>query len=514
LVFQFNQFILDTDRYCLSRACEQVPVEPRTFDLLVYLIENRNRVVTRNELLESLWKGKVVSDAALSASLKDARRAVGDSGTRQQILKTIHGRGYQFIAHVTESEIDNPPDKTIQGIVNQVLVLPEKPSIAVLPFANMSDDPEQEYFVDGITDEIITGLSKVPGLFVIAYNSTMVYKGQAVDVKQVGRELGVRYVLEGGIRKTGGQIRMSAQLIDASTGLHLWAERYQRELNDIFAVQDEISHKVIVELQIKLVTGERSRPWATGTSSVKAWELITRAKSLVEKHVRDDAMLARQLAIEALSLDDKYSAAWTMLGWSYWEEASWEWARNPELSMQKAYEAAQKALENPDYPGSYALLGYVHLARNESDQAIAMCEKATEAGPSDASALALLGSMLIDLGRVQEGIQKLQRAIRLCPFPPAWYLSCLGAGYHLLGDNDSAISILELAAQREPESVLSHIWLASALIEVGRLDEARSIANKIQSLEPMFSVEGWTKSLKSSEHRRLVNNLLGAGLQK
>jgi TolB-like protein/cytochrome c-type biogenesis protein CcmH/NrfG len=514
LAFRFNQFTLERERYRLSRTGEPIPVEPQAFNLLVYLIQNRERVVTRDELLEKLWNGKVVTDSALGASIKDARKAVGDSGARQQVIKTIHGRGYQFIANVTETTIDKSPDKEDHSIVREALALPDKPSIAVLPFTNISGDPEQEYFVDGMTDEIITGLSKVPGLFVVANNSTMVYKGRAVDVRRVGSEQGVRYVLEGGIRKVGNQIRVSAQLIDAFTGLHLWAEKYQKELDDIFTVQDEISHNVIVELQIKLVTGERSRPWATGTTNLRAWELITRAKPLIEKHARNDAMLGKQLAREALELDHKYSAAWTMLGWAYWEESVWEWVSEPKKSLQKADEAARKALEEPNFPGSYALLGHIHLARDEVEQAVAMCEKAVEIGPSDANVLALLGNMLISLGRVKEGIQKLQGAIRLCPFPTTWYLSVLGSGYHLIGDNEKAISILERAAEREPESILSHIWLASALVEAGRLDEAQPISKAILDLEPTFSVGRWIKSFKAPPHKKLLDNLLSAGLPK
>ena len=514
MIYRFNQITLDTAQYRLSQAGNPVAVEPQVFDLLTYLVEHKDRVVTRDELLENLWKGKIVSDSALGARLKAARKAVGDSGSRQQVIKTIHGRGYQFIAEITESKVEKSSDKEDQSIVREALVLPDKPSIAVLPFTNMSDDPEQEHFVDGMTDEIITGLSKVPGLFVIANNSTMVYKGRAVDVKHVGREQGVRYVLEGGIRKVGNQIRVSAQLIDAFTGLHIWAERYQRELDDIFAVQDEISHNVIVELQIKLVTGERSRPWAAGTNSVEAWELVTRAKSLVEKHARNDAMLGKQLACEALELDKNYSAAWTMLGWAYWEESVWDWVSEPEESMHKAYEAVQKALVDPNYPGSYALIGHIHLARDEVEQAVAMCEKATEVGPSDASVIALLGNMLIDLGRVKEGIQNLQRAIRLCPFPPAWYLSVLGSGYHLIGDNENAIPILERAAEREPESVLSRLWLASALAETGRLEDARYISKAILDLEPTFSAGRWMKSFKVPPNEKLQENLLSTGLPK
>lgn len=396
----------------------------------------------------------------------------------------------------------------------KTLPLPDKPSIAVLPFTNVSGDSEQEYFVDGMTDEIITGLARVPGLFVIAYNSTMVYKGRAIDVKDVGREQGVRYVLEGSIRKSNNQIRVTAQLIDAESGLHLWAERYSANLDDIFAVQDEITHKVVVELLVKLVTGERSRSWSTGTKNVEAWELAIRGKSLIESHVRSNAMIGRQLMNQALELDSNYSAAWTMLGWTYWEEAVFGWVSDAEKSMGKAFDAVQKALAvNPPYPGAYGLLGHIHMVRDETEQAIAMSEKAIELAPSDSGGPALLGNVLIESGRYKEGIQSLQAAMRLSPFPPVWYLTLLAAGYHLNGDNENAIPVLEQAAEREPDSALSRLWLASALVETEREAEAKAISQEALNLDPTLLVRTWVSQFisNSDAQDRILSNLLAAG---
>ena len=508
MAFQFNQITLDPDQYRLIRAGVQIHVEPQAFDLLVYLLKNRNRVVTRDELLENLWKGKIVSDSALGASLKDARKAVGDSGSRQEIIKTVQGRGYRFIATVSESSISDP---------DELFELPDKPSVAVLPFTNMSDDPEQEYFVDGMTDEIITGLSRVPGLFVIANNSTMTYKGRAVDVKDVAREQGVRHVLEGGIRKSGRKIRVTAQLIDGVTGHHLWAERYDRELEDIFSVQDDISHRVVVELQVKLVTGERSRPWATGTQNVRAWELISHAKSHVEKHIREETMVAKPMVLEALKIDPNYSAAWAMLGWISWEEAAWDWADDPDSSIQIAKDAVQKSLagESP-YPASYSLMGYVHHYLGEFEDAIEMARKAVEIAPGDSGVIALLGNLLVTTGRSVEGIQKMKRAIRLCPFPPSWYLTSLGLGYHLDDNNDAAIPILKRAAKQEPDSLYSWLYLASALPESGALSEAREIAARVKTIEPNLSssefVSKWLGALDGSTQKRIRSNLTRAGI--
>ena len=407
-------------------------------------------------------------------------------------------------------------DKTTElaGSATDITNLSSKntPSIAVLPFQNMSGDPEQEYFADGMSEEIITALSRVPGLIVISRNSTSVYKKRAVDVRQVGRELDVGFVLEGSIRKMEDSLRITAQLVNTQSGDHVWAERYDRKLDDIFAIQDEITHNIVVELQIKLVTGEYLRLIAKGTNSIEAWELVIRSVPLTETHVCDDAMLARQLLGRALELDNNYAAAWALLGWIYWEEAVWEWSSEPEKSMQRAFEAAQKSLSlDEHHPDSYSLLGHIFMKRGDINQAISMCEKAVELAPGDAEAMALLANILIDSGRVKEGSQKIQKALRLCPFPPPWYLVLLGVGFHLDGDNEAAISTLEQAMERELDSNLGRPWLASTLVEMGKLDEARVVAQAALDIDPTFSTMGWAKMFKAKSHARLKDNLLAAG---
>ena len=270
-------------QYQLSNHGESVRLEPHVFDLLQYLIEHRDRVVPRQELLDSLWKGKVVTDGVLSARLKDARKAVSDTGAAQSIIKTLYGRGYQFVAPVEENPENNDPlNDTRESDVSEQSYLAGNPSLAVLPFINLSGEPAQEVIVDGMTDEMIAGLSRIPKLLVVSYHSTMTYKGRTLDIKEVGREQGVHYVLEGSLRKMDNEIRVTAQLINAITGHHLWADRYQGSMDDFFDFQDKIIHNVIIELQIKLVEGERARPWGSGTDNIAAWELVSRAKFLVE----------------------------------------------------------------------------------------------------------------------------------------------------------------------------------------------------------------------------------------
>jgi len=257
--FLFEDHTLDIDRRELRRGSQQIAVEPQVFDLLAYLVQHRERVVTKDDLLEAVWAGRFVSESNLTTRINAARKAIGDSGQEQRLIRTVSRKGFRFVGVVTSAaeKVSDVPPSTAP--TQMVLPLPEKPSIAVLPFQNMSGDPEQEYFADGMVEEIITALSRFRELFVIARNSTFTYKGQAIDVKQVGRELGVRYVLEGSVRKSANQVRIAAQLIDAATAAHLWADRFNGGMDDIFDLQDRVTGSVVGALAPKLDEAEIER---------------------------------------------------------------------------------------------------------------------------------------------------------------------------------------------------------------------------------------------------------------
>jgi len=416
----------------------------------------------------------------------------------------------------TEKEYSNTVSElsldSYEALIGERLELPVEPSIAVLPFKNVSGDPDQEFFADGMSEDIITILTRVPDLIVIARNSTLVYKGRVIDIRQVGRELGVRHVLEGSIRKSNERIRVSAQLVNTLSGDTIWAEQYDRTLENIFDIQDEITRNIVVELQVKLGTGELSRLTASGTGNVQAWEFVMQAGVLVEAHSPDDTELARQLTQRALELDKNYSHAWVILGWVYWQESVFKWSSNPERSMQMAYEAAQKAISvDADHPSAYSLLGSIYMARGDKSEAIEMCRKAIEISPGNSYSVAYLANVLIDIGQITEGIQKMKRAIRLCPFPPVWYFMLLGTGYHLSGNNEAAIIALSLALKRDSNSYFARLWLASTLVEMGRLDEARAVSQAAFEIEPNFSALSWAENFKSESHARLKGNLIAAG---
>jgi len=490
------------------------------FDLLVYLVENRDRVVTRDELLEKLWKGKVVTDAALGVTLKSARKSVGDSGHTQTIIKTIHGRGYQFIAEVTESTTDNSSGKNEELITTETLTLPDKPSIAVLPFTNLSSDPEQEFFSDGITEDIITALSKVSALMVIAKNSTFIYKGKAVDVKQVGREQGVRNVLEGSVRKAGNRVRVTAQLIDASNGQHRWAEHYDRDLEDIFAVQDEITRKIVSELDVHLREGEQARFWSSGTENLEAWECVRLGSDLLNAFRAEDLPEVMRLFQRAIDLDPKYAAAWVWLAWSHFHVADdYEYMYSEEESeraLKSVRDCARQALElDPLCAEAYSALGLYHLSSREHEAAMQNANKSVVMAPNHASSIAISAAILNKCGQPKKAIERIRKAMRLSPVYPTWFLIILGQVTRLAGMADAAIEAYSELTNREPDSLEGHISLAEIFGELSRVNEAKASAVEVLRINPDFSISKYVEGLAyidPAENVRFEEGLRGAGL--
>ncbi len=383
----------------------------------------------------------------------------------------------------------------IPGMVGAegALPLPDKPSIAVLSFTNMSDDPEQEHFADGMSEEIITALSKIGKLFVIARNSTFTYKGEAVDVKRVGREQGVRYVLEGSVRRGGDRLRITAQLIDVATGHHLWAERYDRESSDLFALQDEITREVASALQIELTEGEQARLWASCTKNFDAWELVIQANHLIHRHHREDTHEARRLLEQALRLDENYAMAWEMFGITHWMDAINEgWSDSRETSLSRALEAIDRALEiDPSSPDTLSSLSLVKLTSGNHDEALALSEKAVALAPNHANNMAVAGVISVYCGKPQEALKLVRKAMRLSPVYPIWYLYPLTRAYWFMGETDQALAAARSAIERDAEISISHLLHAIVLTDAGRDAEAQRAAAEVLRLEPKFSVKAW-----------------------
>jgi len=395
--------------------------------------------------------------------------------------------------------------------------LPDKPSIAVLPFVNMSGDPEQEYFSDGLTEEIITALSKVHKMFVIARNSTFSYKGKQVKVQQVAEELGVRYVLEGSVRKAGDRVRITAQLIDALTGHHLWAERYERDLKDIFALQDEITKKIITALRMKLDSGETARLYAKGTQNLEAYIKTLQGVECFRRVTEENNLLARQYLKEAIALDPEYSVAYAFLGWTHMHDSRYGWSKSRHVSMDRALELAQKALilDDTQLLGRL-LLSYIYRQKRQYEKSIAEIERVIELNPNYADAYAHLAGRLYAVGRGEEAIASAKKAMRLNPISPWFYLYWLGMAHWVMEQYDEAIAAYKKVLHQYPTNVVAHIALTASYSLLGREEEARAEAAEVLRLDPKFSVNNYAKRLpfkNQADTERYADALRKAGLK-
>ena len=373
--FLFGDNTLDTDRRELRRGSERIAVEPQVFDLLVYLVQNHDRVVSKDDLIDSVWRGRIVSDSTLTSRINAARKAIGDSGADQKLIRTIARKGLRFVGAVrTETKADEAGHAAVLTAEDShspsrpALPLPDRPAIAVLPFINMSGDPEQEYFSDGISEDIITALSKLRWFFVIARNSSFVYKGKAVHMKQVAEELGVGYVVEGGVRKGGDRVRITAQLNDVGTGSHIWAEHYDRGLADVFAVQDEITEAIVAAIEPQLYAAENFRARRKPPDSMDAWDLVMRALSHYWRVTRQDNLVAQALLEKAIAIDPNYGQALGVLAASHTFSAhmGWEEMATAVPIAERAALAAIRA--DSEDPWAHYALGNVYLFRRRFEE--------------------------------------------------------------------------------------------------------------------------------------------------
>jgi adenylate cyclase len=397
------------------------------------------------------------------------------------------------------------------------LPLPDKPSIAVLPFVNMSSDREQDYFSDGITEEIITALSKTPKIFVIARNSSFTYKGKPVKVQQVGRELGVKYVLEGSIQKAEEKVRITAQLVDATTGNHLWAERYDRDLKDIFALEDEITMKILTALQVKLTEGEQARAYGKGTQNLEAYLLCLQAEKEITRMNKDGLVRARQMLQQATTLDPSYARVYHLLALSYVDEVILALTTEPKQSLARGVELEHKALALDDsLSWGHALLGWLYTLQGQHDKGIAECEEAVRLEPNSAAAYFYLSLALKYAGRAKESIAMSNEAIRLDPIPISIYYQSVTTTYCLTGQYKEAITAGEKAVELGPNNMVAHAFLAVAYSLNGNEEEAGNEAKEVMRINPKFSVDEWAKTMpfkNKADKDLIIAALRKAGLK-
>jgi len=491
LLFSFENFVLDCDRRELRRGAALVPVEPKVFDFLTYMIQNGVRVVTKDELIATVWQGRNVSDSALATCISAARSAVADDGGQQRLIKTLPRKGLRFIGSVQQDDpqLGKPMAESLPAAPSRSLALPEKPSIAVLPFQNISSDPEQEYFADGFVEDVISGLSRIKWLFVVARNSSFAYKAKPVDVRRVGRELGVRYVLEGSVRKAGCRVRVSGQLIEAQTGNHLWAERYDRMQVDIFALQDELTMSVVGAIEPSLRRAEIERVMRKRPDSLDAYDLVLRALPFSYGHTEKDAAKAVPLLEKALDLEPGYAAAHAPLAWCHL--GRFRSRRREEDRAAALHHAGAAIAGGTDDATALAIAGFVvALVEHDTATAFTIFDRALELSNSNIFALSCSALVMSFLGRTEPAIERAQRALRLSPFDSLNYLAynALAISYFAAGRYEAAREAALLSVQLNPRFSVCHLFLSAALGRLGKEQDAKRVAQVVLALDPAFTI--------------------------
>ncbi len=494
--FLFGDHALDSDRRELRRGSQPIAVEPQVFDLLVCLVENRDRVVSKDDLIASVWGGRIVSDSTLTSRINAARRALGDSGDEQKLIRTIARKGLRFVGAVRlQPDGPDPAVDEAHEPAPAALPLPDRPAIAVLPFANMSGEPEQEYFSDGISEDIITALSKLRWFFVIARNSSFMYKGKAVHMKQVAAELGVRYVIEGSVRRGGDRVRITAQLNDVATGSHLWAERYDRDLADVFAVQDEITEAVVAAIEPQLYAAENFRAQRKPPNSMDAWDLVMRGLSHYGRVTRQDSVVAQALLEKATAIDPHYGQALGVLATSQTFCAHMGWADMAAVAPIAERSALAAIEADSEDPWAHYALGCVHLHMRRFDDSLAEFELALRLNPNFALAQGYYGVVLCYCGRWQEGDAAARRALRLSPRDPcaavfygiAAYAQYVGRNY------DEAMRLAREGIRQRADFVGAHRVLTAAAALAGQQEVATSALLELRRVQPNISL-AWIAS--------------------
>ena len=500
MLYSFENYTLDPERRELRRDSDLIPIEPQVFDILEYLIRNRDRVVSRDDLIASVWNGRVVSESALSTRINAVRTAIGDSGAAQRLIKTFPRKGVRFLATVVEDR--NSSDRRAsavstleapQGQFNGAqrvepimaekphLPLPDKPSIAVLPFANLSADPQQEYFADGIADDIITALARYRSLLVIARNSSFSYKGIDVNVQRVGRELGVRYVLEGSVRKADARVRVTSQLIETESGTHIWADRYDTNVTDIFAVQDEITHAVSTAIAPAVADAERHRAVRKPPDKHDSWSAYQRGLWHLSRATPEENNAAQLCFAEAIAIDANFSGGYTGLALAQMQESGLFATRAVAEARISIKALALRAVANDESDAeAHACLSWALNFDGDYDGALAEARRALTISPNLASAHRALGTTLIFAGEPRQGLVATETSIRLDPRDPLlpWHFNRVAIAHYFARDYEAAVDTARRVIRLYPDFPLIYRWLAAALGQIGRVEEARCALDK------------------------------------
>lgn len=531
-----------------------VRLEPRVMATLVYLARQPGRVVTREELESVVWSGTIVGYDALSSTILKLRKAFDDNPRNPKIIETIPKKGYRLVAGVEvasgsvpvasengAAEMDSRTSRTGLRYLVVLLVLvilgfsgfylfqpdqsettsiqgdvPGKVSIAVLPFANLSSRPEQDYFVDGLTDDIITDLTRLSDLLVISRDSTFIYKNTDADIHQIARNLNVQYVLHGSMRHDKDRIRINALLTDTRSGNLIWGERYEGDFSSIFKLQDQITEKIVTALALKLTPAERQSLFQQDTAHLDAYEYFLQGTEHFFRYARVSNQEARGFFEKAIELDSGYARAYAMLGWTHAFDFMNGWSTIPEQSLVRGEQYASKALElDGNLAVAHFVRGLVYRERGDYLRALSDAEQAVKLDPSYANGHVLLATLLYYSDQPEQGLQKIQMAIRLNPYHPFNYPFHLGQAYFVLKRYPEAIEAFETGLKSNPSSERLHVWLAASYAEAGNLEDARWVMEQIKLINPQITLARQKQAFpfKDPENLdRFLNGLRKAGL--
>jgi TolB-like protein len=513
LLYSFENFILDSDRRELRRDAALISIEPKVFDLLEYLIRQREHVVSKDDLIAAVWNGRVVSESALSSSINAARVAIDDSGERQRLIRTLPRKGIRFIATVSESQASAAETK------DRSVALPDKPSIAVLPFVNMSGVPQHDYFADGMAEEIITALSRCNWLFVIARNSSFTYKGRAVDVRRIGSELGVRYILEGSVRHSGDRLRIVGQLIDATSGAHIWADRFDGEMSDVFGLQDQITASVVAAIEPKLQLAEIERLKHKPATNLDAYDLLLQAQQLEYEFTAASLSAALACLDKALTIDPGYAPAMALAAYCYAERRVQGWMQDADAEISKGTQLAARAVELGKEDGNVLWMA-AYAARQlamDPQRARDLAYRSLALNPNSAVAMSVAGWSELALANPVKAMDLFLHAERLSPRDPrGWFMTGgLSLAYFLQDRLEEALTAANQALLQNPRSAVVRRVQAAILATMGRCAEAAKVVARLRQDDPELTIASWrarTMFYDQSVYEKIAGGLRLAGL--
>lgn len=468
----FEDFSLDTELRELRRGDDIVAVEPQVFDLLAYLVRHRDRVVTKDDLINIVWNGRIVSESALTTRINASRTALGDNGEAQRLIRTLRGRGIRFVGEVRETS------DASAGAVDRRSAAPDRPSIAVLPFENMSDDPEQEYFADGMAEEVLTALSKWRWFLVFARNSTFTFKGKAYSVRQIGEALGARYVLQGSVRREGSRVRVSAQLIEASTQRQIWAERYDRDIGDVFAVQDDIARNVVIAIDPAIQTSELNVILRKPPESMDAWDHFLRGCYHYQFYRGRDTALSLEHLQRAIEIDPHFAAAHARLALAFAFAASLGLAPDHEKALAAALQYANNAVALDGFDASaHAAASYAFTYTRQYEASLQAGRRAVELNENYHLAHYALADALLFGGSPAQAIAEFEMTARLSPLDPAaWSIHGMRALAHYTAKQyEAACTACDMALAKWSNFSGARIVKTAALVRLGEVAEATKV---------------------------------------